>query len=363
MRPTRMRPTQTLPLALGAAAAALLACASCDRRDDAARVTPVPAAAAEESLEVVRVASQPLDTVIRLEGDLSAYQSVAIFARVSAFVSTVAVDRGSIVSKGDRLAQLVAPELTAQRTESEATKRASESNYARLKEAAKTPGTVAGNELEAAAAAAAANAAKVEALRALERYLTVTAPFDAVVTERNVHPGALVGPQSPVPMLRLEQQKRLRLTVAVPEPLVGLVADGATVRFTVRSRPGETFAATIRRSANSIDPRTRTMAVELDVDNSTRKLAPGMFAEVAWPVRRAAPSLFVPASAVVRSSERTFVVKVSHGELTQVPVKRGAAMGDRLEVFGDLAAGDLVVRRAHDEYRTGTRVASIRETR
>ncbi|MFI5288767.1 MAG: efflux RND transporter periplasmic adaptor subunit [Polyangia bacterium] len=358
-----MKPMQLARVVLRATTAVLLfACGACDRSGELAHAAAAPASAPREAVEVVRVVSKPLDTVIHLEGDLSAYESVAIFARVNAFVSTVAVDRGSVVSKGDRLATLVAPELTAQRTESEATARASQSNSARLKEAAKTPGTVAGNELESAAAVAAANEAKVDSLRALERYLTVTAPFDAVVTERNVHPGALVGPQSSTPMLRLEEQKRLRLTVAVPEPLSGLVADGATVRFTVRSRPGETFEATIRRSANSIDPRTRTMAVELDVGNARRTLAPGMFAEITWPVRRATPSLFVPSSSVVVAAERTFVVRVTGDTLTQVPVKRGARMGERVEIFGELSPNDLVLRHPSDEDRTGIRVAAVRES-
>lgn len=345
--------------ALGPTMAVLLsaACGGGDAGDRAA----ASSAPSDDPVEVVRVVSQVLDTTIRLDGDLSAYESVALFARVNAFVSTVEVDRGSLVHEGQRLATLVAPELAAQRAEAEAKARASQSTYTRLVEAAKTPGAVSGNELEAAAAAAASSQAKVESLRDLEHYLIVTAPFDAVVIERNVHPGALVGPQSSTPMLRLEQQKLLRLTVAVPEPLVGLVADAETVRFSVRSRPGQTYEAKISRSAHSVDPRTRTMAVELDVDNASRELAPGMFAEVTWPLRRGAPSLFVPQSAVVVSTERTYVVKVAKGVLTHVPVKRGATMGGRVEVFGDLAPGDLILRRATDEARNGSAVGATHE--
>ena len=346
--------------AVGAALSLLLVGAACRGADPVERAA-ASTGSGDPPVEVVRVVSQVLDTTIRLDGDLSAYESVALFARVNAFVSTVVVDRGSVVSEGQRLATLVAPELAAQRAEAEATARASQSTYTRLVEAAKTPGAVSGNELEAAAAAAASSQAKVESLRDLEHYLIVTAPFDAVVIERNVHPGALVGPQSSTPMLRLEQQKLLRLTIAVPEPLVGLVADGEKVHFSVRSRPGQTYDATIRRSAHSIDPRTRTMAVELDVDNASRELAPGMFAEVTWPLRRTSPSLFVPQSSIVVSTERTYVVKIAKGVLVQVPVKRGATMAGRVEVFGDLAPGDLILRRANDEARNGTAVGATHE--
>jgi membrane fusion protein (multidrug efflux system) len=344
------RATTVLRLAVLASA---LAAASCDRAIEPAHGAPEPSATAP-ALEVIPVVRRNLDTTSRLEGDLSAYESVALYARVGAFVQRVDVDRGSVVAKGTLLIQLVAPELASQRAEAEAKARATASNYERLKAAAATPGAVAGNELEAAAAAAAAGAANSQALRALEQYLKVTAPFDAVVTERNVHPGALVGPQTRTPMLRLEQQKRLRLTVAVPEPLVGSVVDGAKVTFSVRSWPGETFPATIERSSHSLDPRTRTMAVELDVDNAARRLAPGMFAEIQWPVRRPNASLFVPASAIVESTERTFVVRPSGGTIHRVTVTRGATMGDLVEVIGDLHEGDKVVRRATDEMRDGT---------
>jgi membrane fusion protein (multidrug efflux system) len=344
--------------AIRAPAAALLFVSlvcGCDRAIEPAHGAPAEQGpASPPPLETVTVVERTLDTTSHLQGDLSAYESVALYARVGAFVSRVDVDRGSAVKKGALLAQLVAPELAAQRAEAEAKAKAQDSNYQRLKAAAATPGAVAGNELEAAAAAAAAGAAKAQALRAQEEYLRVTAPFDAVVTERNVHPGALVGPGSTAPMLRLEQQKRLRLTVAVPEPLVSSVVDGAKVTFAVRSWPGETFPASITRSSHSLDPRTRTMAVELDVDNAERRLAPGMFCEIAWPVRRSSSSRFVPASAIAQSAEHAFVVLTRDGLLHRVTVTRGASMGDLVEVVGELHAGDRVVLRATDEMREGT---------
>lgn len=343
-----------------ALAAALGALAGCESAT-AARADPAPDR--PQPLRVVPVVERPLDTTIHLNGDLLPYQSVALYARVSAFVSTVEVDRGSHVRKGARLATLVAPELSAQRAEAEATARAHQRTSDRLNEAAKTPGAVAGNEVETASAAAASSKAKVEALAALERYLAVEAPFDGVITDRDVHPGALVGPNSAKPMLKLEEQSRLRLMVPVPEPLVAMVVADASVPFTVRSRPGETFRGIIRRSAQSIDVRTRTMAVELDVDNADGKLAPGMFAEIAWPVRRTTPSLFVPDSAVMDSAERTFVARVKDGVVEQVPVKRGWSSGGMTEVFGELARGDQVVRQASDEHRSGTRATVVVDAR
>jgi multidrug efflux pump subunit AcrA (membrane-fusion protein) len=100
------------------------------------------------------------------------------------------------------------------------------------------------------------------------------------------------------------------------------------------------------------------MLVELDVNNPRLALASGMFAEVQWPISRSQASLFVPASAVVRTTERQFVVRVRNGVAEWVDVRRGEISGDLIEVFGELRAGDIVVRRGNDEIRPGTRIAS-----
>jgi RND family efflux transporter MFP subunit len=162
-------------------------------------------------------------------------------------------------------------------------------------------------------------------------------------------------------MLRLQQVSRLRLVVAVPESEVAGVASGTKVDFTVPAAPGEQFTGVVRRISHALDAKTRTMPVELDVDNSSRRLAPGMFPEVSWPARRPRPSLFVPPAAVATTTERTFVIRVRDGQVEWVDVKRGVAMnqpgGDLVEVFGDLAPGDQIAARGTDELRPGLRVA------
>jgi RND family efflux transporter MFP subunit len=155
-------------------------------------------------------------------------------------------------------------------------------------------------------------------------------------------------------MLRLEQITRLRLTVPVPEIYVGTIIKGTKVGFTVAAFPDQMFQAVIARPAHSLDLKTRSMQVELDVTNTKLTLAPGMFAEVLWPVSRAQASLFVPRTAVVRTSERQFVVRVRNGVAEWVDVRRGELNGDALEVFGELRDGDIVVRQGNDEIRPGT---------
>ena len=351
--------------ALGVAAAllaALAALAGCPKETPVRNDSPAPAASASGSsqVEVVPVILKKLEATTHLEGELGPFEAVALFARANGFVSRVLVDRGSKVKSGQLLLSIVAPELSAQRAEAEAKLVGDRSTFSRLHAAAQTPGAVSGHEVEVAEAAVRVDESRVQALRSVEQYLAVTAPFDGMITERNVHPGALVGPQggekSGAPMLRIEQVEKLRLTVAVPESLVGEIAEGAQVAFAVRAWPGEKFSGITKRVSHSIDTRTRTMSVELDVDNAAGRLAPGMFADVTWPVRKSTPSLFVPPSAIATSTEKTFLVRVKDGIVEQVPVQRGAAAGDLVEVFGDVHEGDLVARRASEELRPGARV-------
>jgi RND family efflux transporter MFP subunit len=340
---------------------------------------------AQQTVEVVSVAPGRLERKLRLPGEILPYQAVDLYARVTGYVEEVLVDKGSIVRAGQLLVKLTAPELHAQRAEAEskvqavdsqraeavAKLAAAQSTYEHLLAAAATPGAVAENEVilakksvDAARAvravyenSAKAARASVEALAKLEEYLNVVAPFEGIITERAVHPGALVGPGSGSrgePMLRLEQHSRLRLLVPVPETALSGIAPGASVSFSVPAYPEEVYSGVIARVPGTVDPKTRTMGVELDVSNPHRRLGPGMYAEVLWPVRGARSSFLVPPTSVVTTTERMFVIRVRNGRAEYVKVSRGASAGGQVEVFGALAANDLIVLRGTDEIREGS---------
>jgi len=190
----------------------------------------------------------------------------------------------------------------------------------------------------------------------MQSYLRITAPFAGEVTERFVHPGALAGPGSSSPIVEIQQLARLRLVVAVPEEHVGGIAGGARVPFSVPSQAQRTYTGTVARVSHTLDPKTRAMAVELDVANADGTLSPGMYPTVKWPVRRARPALYVPKTSVVTTTERTFVIRERNGRAEWVDVKKGAADGDLVEVMGNLQAGDRVVRRGTDELREGAAI-------
>jgi len=337
---------------------------------------------------VVKVLQQKLNITVHLPGELAPYEVVAIYPKVTGFVKWIGVDRGSHVKAGELIARLEAPELIAQRAEAQAKLQsaesqlatagaklaADESTFQKLKVASATPGVVAGNDLVATEKAAEADRAQVRALHEnveaakqslqsiteIEAYLQIHAPFDGVVTERNVHPGALVGPAggpgASAPMMRLETLSRLRLVVPVPENYAAGIPEGTQVSFTVPAFPGETFHGTVARISHAVEAKTRTMPVELDVNNAPGRLDPGTFSDVLWPVSRPEPTLFVPSTAVATTLERVFLVRIRNGETQWVEVKTGATSGDLTEVFGNLKPGDEVALRGTDELRPGTRV-------
>jgi len=187
----------------------------------------------------------------------------------------------------------------------------------------------------------------------LQGYLKITAPFSGVVTDRLVHPGALVGVGNDSVLLVLQQIAHLRLLVPVPEEYVSGIVSRASVPFRVPAWPDRNFTGKIDRISHVLDQKTRTMPVELDVVNTAGLLSPGMFPSVQWPVHRLTPSLWVPKASVVITTERTFVIRNLNGKAEWVDVKKGAADGDMVEVLGNLTPGDAVLKRRIDEIRDG----------
>jgi RND family efflux transporter MFP subunit len=331
-----------------------------------------------------------LDTTLSLPAQITPYEAVDIYPRVTGFIDSINVDRGSHVHAGERIIRLSAPELVAQRAQGEASLQSAQAQlsaakaklasdhgtYLHLAAAAKTPGVVAGNDLQVSEQMDAADTAQLEAatnnvqaareglrgVKQLESYLEIRAPFDGVITQRNLHPGALVGPTAgqagALPIVQIESMNRLRVVVPVPEAYVARVQEGQHVTFSVPAYPGRTFHAPIARISHDIDQKTRTMQIELDFHNADVQITPGTFANVEWPIHRSYATLFAPSSAVTTDLQRTFVIRVRQGKAEWVDVKTGMTMNGKTEVFGELQPGDIVVANATDSIRNETAVSA-----
>jgi RND family efflux transporter MFP subunit len=335
------------------------------------------------AVELAYVKSMKPAKMITLPGDLKPWNKVSIHPKVKGFVKTVNADRGTIVRKGQVLAVLEAPEILSELSQAKAqliaakaslneitTKfRASSLTYNRMLRTNKTEGAVSLNELDLARAkamtdssAAAVATGNVQAAESfletkseLARYLTVTAPFDGIITERNISPGALVGPGEggAKPLFILEDNTKLRLTLAIPENLSGAISSKGTVTFTVSANPEKQYTAVYARSSRTLSEEHRAMMTEFDVDNRSNELKAGMYAQVSLSTERSANTLFVPVTSVVSSSEQVFVILDKNKKAEWVPVKKGTVVDSLIEVFGNLHEGDAIVRKASEEFRNG----------
>jgi membrane fusion protein (multidrug efflux system) len=314
------------------------------------------------------VSEKALSSSATLPGQLVPFNEVNLFPKVNGFVKQLFVDRGSIVKKGQLLVILEAPEMesqleaaNSQYVQAQADAEASKEKYDRLKEAAKEPGSVspldlddAQSQMKASGAKAQAQHSNVEAVKTMLGYLRIYAPFDGMIIQRNVSPGALVAPgkTGDQPILILQDIHKMRLTVDIPEDYVDKVDLTKPVSFTFNAIPGQVQTAKISRSANSLGSMQQE-AIEIDVENKNGQLKPGMYAEVKIPMLSGAKSLLVPNNAIVRSTEREYVVKDSGGKATLVNIKEGLVSNDSTEVFGNLKANDKVLVHASDEIKQG----------
>jgi len=314
---------------------------------------------------------------LQIPGELIAFQQVDLYAKVSSFVKKLHADVGTEVKQGQLLASMEAPELNAQFSSSESKLKsqeaiylASKANYNRLLETSKTPGTVSQNDLDLALARQNSDLAQLEAARSATKevsdtrnYLEIRAPFSGIITARNVSAGAYVGPSgkgSEFPLFTLVEQRKLRLVVSVPEAYSGYLKSNSVVNFKVKSIPNENFPAKVSRLSGALDLRLRSQRVEMDVVNNERRLLPGMIAEVSIPLTSGANSFVVPKSAVLYSTQGTFLIKVADHKASWVPVKAGTSADNKTEVFGEIQEGDVFVKTASEEIRDNSEIKNIK---
>lgn len=361
------------PLALiaGVGLMALLpACKSTNGEEPAKTKAEAPAVPA---VEAVSLQKGMLATNLSIPGELIAFQQVDLYAKENSFVQKLYADVGSEVRTGQLLATMEAPELgsleaaaQSRLKSQEALYIASKSNYDRLLETSKTPGTVSQNDLDQALAKKNSDFAQWDAAKASYReiadrrnYLEIRAPFNGIITTRNANPGAYVGPSgkgSEFPLFTLQEQKKLRLVIYVPEAYSGYLDQKDKVNFTVNAFPNEKFSAQVKRLAGALDSKLRSQRIEMDVINEKKRLLPGMVSNVIIPLSTKDSTFILPKSAVVSSQERVFVIRLVNGKAEWVDVKKGRENDGKVEVFGQLNAGDAIVKTGSEEVRDGSTV-------
>lgn len=338
----------------------------------------------EKLYETFTLQQEDLKGSISLPGELKSFESVDIYPKVTGYVQNIKVDRGSKVKKGEVIAQIEAPEVMAELSAAKAKVSQAEGfaesatsklstikdQYDRIQKTAQTPGTVSASDLlrienqlqeeeaNAASAQSALEAAKyqLQAAQQMANYLTIRAPFDGIVTERNVHTGTLVSAHSgDKPMFRLEMNDVLRLEIPVPESYSGLNFGSDSLSFTLNAPSGKSFKAKVSRQSGTLQNASRTEIIEADVPNKDGSLKAGSFAQVKVNYKKEG-SIMIPNAALITSMEDRFVVKVVNGEAQRVSVRKGISKDGQTEIFGDLQAGDIILKNPSETIQTGDRV-------
>lgn len=325
---------------------------------------------------IVLEKTNPL-TFLQLTGELIPDKQTAIYAKVNSFVKTLSVDIGSKVTKGQVLMTLEAPEIQAQLAAAlsrwkaqEAIYIATKANYDRLFRANETEGAVAKDAIDQIIAKKAADQAQLVALKSaysevqvMADYLIIRAPFNGVIAQRNVELGSYVGPSgkgSDLPLLVLQDNKKMRLSLSVPEAQASYLNLGDSIKFQVKAVPQMQFVAKISRKSGSLDSKLRSEKLEADIENGSGLLKAMMVAEAKIPLKALQPSFFVPKMAVVDGGVARYVIQLKDGKTKHQVVSKGRMMGDMVEVFGDLSNGDAILKMATEEIEEGMAVPAVK---
>jgi RND family efflux transporter MFP subunit len=382
------------------AAMTLILLTSCTRSDGSIEKAAV-AQDAPPLVPTAKVARLNLVNDLVLTAEFEPFQQVDLMAKVSGYVRSIGVDIGDRVHAGQVLATLEIPEMeddltraaaSIDQAEAEITTASDELHraeaahemahlsYSRIADVLKRePGLVPQQEVDEAhsrdmVAEAQVSSAKSKLktaeqharvsradqgrVQTLHKYMTITAPFEGVVTKRYANVGAMIqaGTSSQaMPVVQLSQNNLLRLILPVPESSVGRVRVGETVDVRVPSL-NRTFPGRVARLAEKLQPSTRTMDTEVDVQNPTLTLIPGMYAEVNLHIAESHGALTVPLDGVDRSTAAARVYLVTAGVIHIVPVTVGLETDQSVEILAGLQEGDVVVTGRHAGLRDGQTV-------
>jgi RND family efflux transporter MFP subunit len=306
-----------------------------------------------------------------LPGNTQAFIDSPIYARTNGYLKRWYVDIGARVHQGQLLAEIETPELDQQLRQARAELATTQANLnlseitaERDQNLLKTD-SVSTQERDNAVNTNAANKATVESnqanvarLEQLQSFEKIYAPFDGVITARSTDVGALIdaGANAPKELFHIAAISKLRVYVAVPEVYSRAAVSGARAELTLDEYPGQNFDGIVVRNSNAIDAVSRTLLVEVDVDNPRGSLMPGAYVQVHLRPPGDAHSLTVPSNALIFRREGLQVAVVRDGKAELVRVTPGHDHGDSMEILAGLEPGDEVILSPSDSLVSGTPV-------
>jgi RND family efflux transporter MFP subunit len=304
-----------------------------------------------------------------LPGTVQAYTEAPIYARTSGYLKEWRVDIGSLVNKGDLMAEIDSPEVDQQYAQAQAdlaTARANEAlagttnvrwqGLLGTESVSKQDADEKAGDAAAKKAAADSAAANVSRLRELESFKRVVAPFTGVITARNTDIGALInaGQSAGTELFRIADTHKLRIYAQVPEAYAAVTNPGLEADLRFAERPQQSFAAKTVRTSNALDPTLRTLQVELELDNANHAVFPGAYAEVHFKLPASSESLRLPANTVLFRAEGLQVATIDGQNLVKIKsIVQGRDFGNTIEVLSGLEPNDTVILNPPDSLIDG----------
>ena len=317
----------------------------------------------------------PQNEVI-LPGDIQAFEDSPIYARTNGYLKKWYVDIGARVKSGQLLAEIETPEVDQQLDQARADLNTAQANYRlsqitanRYQDLLKTDSVAkqdvdnAVGDFQAKQAMVASAESNVRRLQELQSFEKIYAPFDGVITARNTDVGHLINSGAGAPateLFHMASLRQLRVYINVPQQYSPAAKPGLTADLTLQEFPGRRFKGTLVRTAGAIDVASRTLLVEVDVDNASGELLPGAYAEVHLKVPTGAPALIVPVSSLIFRNEGLQVGTVQDSDRAQlVKVTLGRDMGSEVEVISGLSPDDSVIINPPDSLVPGETVRVV----
>ncbi len=325
------------------------------------------------TVAVIYPQSEKPDEDLILPGSLQAYEESPIYARTSGYLVRWYKDIGSRVNKGELLAKIDTPEIDQELDQTRAARqqivaqlelaKISADRWENLRKTDSVSAQEADQQTSGykqAQANLAAADANVRRLEQLEGFKDVYAPFTGVLTRRNVDPGALINAGAGAAGRELFDIARvdpLRVFTSVPQAYAPFIKVGAKTAVTLQEFPGQKFVATVARTAEAIDPTTRTLLTEVDVPNKDGRLLPGSFGEVHFAVGSGVNKVTVPVNAMLFRSEGPRVAVIgSDNKVRLRPINIGRDYGATLEILGGVSPSEQVVVNPSDSLEEGQQV-------
>ena len=328
-----LRPTLVVMLGL------VSACSRSEGQD------PALAAAPATPVHTVHLSTGSITRSIQLPAQVMAFQQATLYAKVSGYLKSIAVDKGDKVATGAVLARIEIPELVAARAKQQAELRAAESDFRRLDESLqKTPDLVVPNMVDQARGRFEVARASVQESDTLLGYATITAPFAGVITQRFVDPGALIqATNGSSAIVSLMDFSRVRVQVAVPEIEAARVAVGQPVHLTTDNLPGKQFDGKVTRFTYALDVANHTMLAEAVLDNPELALRPGMLVTLRLGIERKEEAVLMPLEALVMEKANAFAYTVQDNKAVKRPIKIGFKDTKSVEVLEGVGLNDAVI--------------------